>query len=293
MKKKKWLIALLVVVLLVAGLGVYGAARLGYFGVSDEWQTFLLIGTDTRKDEPDAGRSDTMIVCAVNLAKTEVKLISLARDMWVDIAGDTYGHNKLNAAHRYGGPQLLMDTLNETFGLELEEYVSINFYGLIDIVDALGGVDVEISKAEASTINKNVGIDFPNAEAPKVSAGVAHLNGVQALTFSRIRKLDNDFGRTSRQRAVLSAMLQKVKSCSPGELYKLAGTCMEHVSTNISLDRMLSLGGPLLRRGLEDFKDLSLPSKGNYRNVTRDGTSRMEFDAQQVAQELHDFIYGE
>lgn len=292
-KKRKWLIILLVLVLLLAGLGIYAAARLGYFGVEDEWQTFLLIGTDTRKDEPDAGRSDTMMVCAVNLARTEVKLISLARDMWVDISGDKYGYNKLNAAHRYGGPQLLMDTLNELFSLDLQEYVSINFYGLVDIVDAMGGVDVEISKAEASTINKNVGIDFPHAEAPRVSEGTAHLNGVQALTFSRIRKLDNDFGRTGRQRRLLTAMLQKVKNCSPGELYTLASTCLEHTSTNISLDRMLSLGGPLLRRGLEDFGELSLPSPGNYRNVTKDGISRMEFKPQQVTEELHAFIYGE
>ncbi len=292
-KKRKWLIILLVIVLLLAGLGVYAASRLGYFGVEDKWHTFLLIGTDTRKDEPDAGRSDTMMVCAVNLAKTEVKLISLARDMWVDIAGDEYGYNKLNAAHRYGGPRLLLDTLNETFSLDLEEYVSINFYGLIDIIDALGGVDVEISKAEASTINKNVGIDFPDAQVTRVSAGVAHLNGVQALTFSRIRKLDNDFGRTGRQRRLLSAMLGQVKNCSPGELYRLASTCLEHTSTNISLDRLLSLGGPLLRRGLEDFEELSLPSSGNYRNVTKNGTSRMEFDAQQVTEELHAFILGQ
>ncbi len=292
-KSRKWLLVLLAILVLTAGLAVYATTRMGFFGAPDQWQNFLLIGTDTRADEADAGRSDTMIVCSVNLGRGEVKLASLARDMWVDIAGEEYGENKLNAAHRYGGPQLLLDTLNEMLGLELEEYVSINFYGLIDIVDALGGVDVEISKSEAGVINKDVYNDFPHAQVTKVQGGVAHLNGVQALTFARTRRLDNDFGRTQRQRRLLSALLAEVKKSSPGELYSFARTCMEHTSTNISFDRMLELGGTLLRSGLDGFEELSLPSKGNYRNVTRKGSSAIAFDAEQVAEELRVFIYGE
>lgn len=292
-KTKKWLVVLLALLVLVAGFTVYATARMGFFGAKDQWQNFLLIGTDTRKDEVDAARSDTMMICSVNLGRGEVKLTSLARDMWVDIAGEEYGENKLNAAHRYGGPQLLMDTLNETFGLELKEYVSINFFGLIDVVDALGGVDIEISKSEAGVINKDVYNDFPNAQVTRVQGGVAHLSGVQALTLARTRRLDNDFGRTSRQRRLLSALLAEVKESSPGEFYSFAKTCFEHTSTNISFDRMLELGGTLLRSGLDGFQELSLPSKGNYRSVTKNGSSALAFDAEQVAQELHAFIYGE
>ncbi len=293
-KHKKLLITLLVILILIllAGLTVYAASRLGCFGAEDEWQNFLLIGTDTRKDEDNAGRSDTMMVCSVNMATAQVKLTSLARDMWVTFPGD-YGSGKLNAANRYGGPSLLMDTIRDTFGLEMDEYVSINFYGLIDIVDALGGVDVEISSKEAGVINRNVAEQFKGVEVTRVSGGMAHLCGVQALTFARIRNLDSDFGRTGRQRRLLTAMLAKVRKSGPGGLYRFASTCLEHTATNISLDRMLSLAGPLLLRGVDSFEELSLPSAGNYRHATRDGISRIEYDARQVSEELHAFIYGQ
>jgi LCP family protein required for cell wall assembly len=291
-KKKKWIIALTVLLLLLLTAGVYAGSRLGFFGLEDKWQNFLLIGTDTRKDEANAGRSDTMIICSVNLAKNKVKLTSLARDMYVDYPGDHY-EGKLNAAIRWGGPELLMETINTYFDMDLEKYISINFYGLIDIVDALGGVDVEISAKEASTINRYVAEQFKNAEVTRVGEGNAHLCGVQALTFSRIRSLDSDYNRTGRQRRVLAAMLQKVKGSSPKELYSLASTCLEHTATNMTLDELIGLAGPLLRRGLDSFEDRSLPSPGNYRNGNHNGESVVKFDAQQVTEELHQFIYGE
>ena len=289
-RKRRLLPVLLVILVLLIALAGYAATRLGVFGAEDEWQNFLLIGTDSRKDEDNAGRSDTMIVCSVNAAQARVKLPSLARDMWVTFPGD-YGSGKLNAAIRYGGPQLLLDTIRETFGLPIDEYVSINFYGLMDIVDALGGVDVEISSKEAGVINRNVAEQFKQAQVTRLREGNAHMAGVQALTFARIRNLDSDFGRTGRQRRLLTAMLAKVRRGSPADLYRFASTCMEHTDTNISLDRMLSLAGPLLLRGLDSFEEKSLPSAGNYRHATRDGVSRIEFDAEQVKQELHRFIY--
>lgn len=256
-----------------------------------EWFNFLLIGTDTRKDEANAGRSDTIIICSVNLTEGRMKLTSMARDMWVDIAGER-GWNKLNAAHSYGGPELLMQTLNETFSLDLAYYVSINFYGLMDIVEALGGVTLEISSAEAGQINQRIQQEFADTGTPRAVGGYVTLDGVQALCFTRIRNLDSDFGRTERQRRLLTAMLGQVRQASMPELFAFAGVCMEHCTTNLGLDQLTGMALSLLSSGMDSFEELSLPSGGNYQNETIDGHACLVFDPEQVAQELHTFIYG-
>lgn len=260
-------------------------------GLGTDWFNLLLIGTDTRKDEADVGRADTMIICSVNLAEGRVKLTSLARDMWVRYGGSE-NSGKLNAAHRYGGPQLLMKTINENFGMNLEYYVSLNFYGMIDIVNALGGVTLEISDAEAGQINQRIQQEFADTGTPRAMGGKVTLDGIQALCFTRIRNLDSDFGRTERQRRLLTAMLAQVKDSSVGELLSLVGVCLEHSSTNLGLSDLTGMALSLFGSGLDGFEELSLPSSGNYRNETVDGSSCIMFDAQQVTEELHTFIYA-
>lgn len=259
-------------------------------GLNKDWYNFLLIGTDTRSDEANAGRSDTIIICSVNLTTVEVKLTSLTRDMWVNIPGKRM--DKLNAAHTYGGPELLIKTINENFQMNIEDYVSVNFYGVIDIVDALGGVDVEISKEEAGEINRRVNEQFRYADVETLRSGVAHMAGVQALTFARIRSLDSDFGRSGRQRRVLAAMLQKAKGASITQLWGFANSCLDHVTTNISIPRIISMAASLLSGGMDSFGELSLPSSGNYYYSSSDGISKVMYDQTQVTDELHLFIYG-
>lgn len=262
-------------------------------GLSDEWLNLLLIGTDTRKDVLDEGRADTIIICSVNRETVELKLTSLARDMWVQFP-HSGNHGKINAAYQYGGADLLMKTINQTFSMNLENYIVINFYGLIDIVDSLGGVEIEISAAEAGQINRRMTEQFKHEEWSAVGAGTKLLDGRQALCYSRIRNVgDGDFGRTARQRKLLSAMLGKVKQAGPLELMRFGTTCLSHTSTNLGADTVLELGMSLLTGGLDGFTELSLPSPGNYRHATWDGISRVEYDARQVTEELHQFIYGE
>lgn len=261
--------------------------------LSPDWFNFLLIGTDTRQDEVNAGRSDTMIICSVNMAEGRIKLTSLARDMWVDIAGSKYSFNKLNAAHTYGGPELLMKTINENFALNLEHYISLNFYGMIDIVNAMGGVTLEISDAEAGQINQRIQQEFANTGTPRAKGGYVTLDGVQALCFTRIRNLDNDFGRTGRQRRLLTAMMGQMKNTSLPELLSFAGVCLEHSTTNIGLDVFAAIALSVLGSGMTGFEELSLPSPGNYQNATMEGHSCVTFDPAQATQELHSFIYGD
>lgn len=261
-------------------------------GLDEQWLNVLLIGTDTRENVQNAGRSDTMMICSYHQKTGEVKLTSLARDMWVQIPGG--GNNKLNAAHSFGGPNLLMKTINEIFHLNITKYVSINFYGLRDIVDSLGGVDIELEAGEASTINRMVAQEFRSARIENLISGlvgVTHLNGAQALQYARIRYLDNDFGRTGRQRKLLGAMLEQVKRLSLLEQMNFARTCMEHVSTNISVIEVVGIGMNVMSNGISGFEQLSIPQTGDYHYDSSGGISKVVFDRDACIQAIHTFIY--
>ena len=257
----------------------------------DEWYHFLLIGTDTRQNVENAGRSDTMIIASVLPREGRIKLASLARDMWVTIPGE--GENKLNAAHSWGGPDLLLETINQNFHMNLTDYVSVNFYGLIDIIDAMGGVEVEITSAEAGVINNSVAKEHPYAEVTRLMEGKAHLCGVQALSYARIRKLDSDFGRTSRQRKLIGAMLDKVSHLNPLQLMDVAAKCMDAVTFRMGSDgyQLMGMLYGLEEKGLDGIEELSLPSRFRYHS--NDGISKLLIDPEQVAQEWHAFVYGE
>ena len=260
--------------------------------LDDTWRNILLIGTDTRERKSMAGRSDTMMICSLNEETGEVKIISLARDTWVEM-GDKGHMNKLNAAHSFGGPNLLMQTINRVYDLNISEYVAVNFYGVADIVDAMGGVQVQLDKGEASVINNTVNAEYGNTKTEPIpkEASEATLNGAQALAYARIRKLDNDFGRQSRQRKIISGMIEKAKACSPLELIGLLKTGLQYVSTNLEMTDILSLTMTMMDKGLDNISMISIPSKGHYHYENNDGTSKVIVDPEQCAQEIHAFIY--
>ena len=256
-----------------------------------DWTTLLLIGTDTREDVADAARSDAMMICAIHRETGEVRLASLARDMWVSIPG-MRGHHKLNAAHSYGGPKLLMETINTLFDMNLTQYVSVNFYGMSALVDAIGGVQVDLTAGEVSFINKRGKEVYGSEAAPPLPAGAqtATLNGAQALSYARIRQLDSDFGRTARQRKLLSALLQKVRGFSLAEQLELYAQALDCVSTNLSPLELIELGTLVLDSELA-VSELSLPAEFRYDNSG--SVSKVLFDQAEVTRALHAFLYGD
>ena len=260
-------------------------------GLSDDWTNILLIGTDTRENVADVSRSDTMMICAIHKETGEIRLASLARDMWVSIPG-LRGHHKLNAAHSYGGPNLLMKTINTLFGMNLTRYVSLNFYGMSELVDAIGGVELDLTAGEVVYINGRVKEVYGGEAATLLPSGAqtTTLNGAQALSFARIRQLDSDFGRTARQRKLLSALLEKVRGFSLAEQLALYARAQDCVSTNVSPAELLELGALILDSELQ-ISELSLPEHFSYDNS--DGVSKVVFDQAEVTQTLHAFIYGE
>ncbi len=228
----------------------------------------LLIGTDGRTSD-ERGRSDTMMLASLNSKTDKVSLISFMRDCYVEIPD--YGWDKLNASYSYGGPELLMDTIEHNFGIAIDDYVSVNFVSFANIVDAVGGIDVDISDAEAQEINTILQAEVNEIMGDGVlddmlkSGGDLHLNGKQALSYARIRYIGNaDFERTERQRRVMELVMNKLKSVNPTLLPKLSASVLPGVSTNMSTGELyaLSLRAPFLLG--YDRQQLQIPAEGTY-----------------------------
>ena len=177
-----------------------------YKGSDEHLINILLVGQDRRPGE-GRQRSDTMILCSFNPETNELSMISFLRDLYVQIPG--YSDNRMNAAYVFGGFPLLKATLYQNFGVTVDGCFEVDFSGFKKIIDIVGGVDIYLTAAEAKIVGDGA------------KEGMCHLDGDHALIYSRIRKIDSDFQRTSRQRKVLTAIFNNVKSCSVPELLDL------------------------------------------------------------------------
>ena len=229
----------------------------------------LLIGTDGRSLD-ERGRSDTMMLVSVNSSTKKICTTSFMRDCYVEIPG--YGWDKLNAAYAYGGPELLMDTIEHNFGVRIDDYVSINFLSFASIVDSVGGIDVDLSDAEAEEINtilqaevNEIMGDDRGADLLKSGGKKVHLVGKQALAYARIRHIGNaDFERTERQRRVVDLVMDKLKTFNPIMLKNLSTKVLPDVTTNMDTAKLyfLSLRAPLWLRF--ERSPMQVPAEGTY-----------------------------
>ncbi len=233
----------------------------------------LLVGVD--KDTTGTSRSDTMIITSIK--KDEIRLTSLMRDTGVTIPGRS-GTQRLNAAYAYGGIDLLLKTINYNFGLNITRYAMVDYDSFPKIIDKLGGVTLTVSDAEANEINRNVGgllymdvqkgnIPYDEGYALYQSEILANggenirLDGLQTLGYARIRSLDSDYGRTNRQRKVLSAVIDQAKK-HPLRLIGTAQTALNEINTNMNTLEMLSLVLKGITGGLPE--QTRLPASGTY-----------------------------
>lgn len=232
----------------------YEAAAYEVIDDPDVWNV-LVIGADKDPDGSN-GRSDTMMVLSINSKTNKVKIVSFLRDLYIDIPG--HGKDRLNAAYSYGGAAMLMQTIENNFRINIDDYLETNFAGFEQIIDSMGGIEVTMTAAEAQFIN----------EWKKVGAveGVNHLNGKNALYFARMRKLDSDFGRTTRQRQVVSAMFDKLKSSNPVTMYSVAYNLMPNLTTNLSSGELLSFAMAFTK--MNEAETLSVPEYGRFYDYT-------------------------
>ena len=204
----------------------------------------LLIGQDARP-EWGRSRSDSMILCTFNKEKKSITLTSFMRDLYVQIPG--YNSNRINSASPDGGMELLDETLENNFGVHVDGNVEVDFSHFMEVIDLLGGIDIEIRKDEAWYINSTVNGEKMSSERSELTEGMQHLNGAQALQYSRIRHLDSDgdFSRTSRQRIVINAVIEKFRDSKLTTLLGLLDDLLPMVTTDMSNKEMIALATDL------------------------------------------------
>lgn len=233
---------------------------------NDELLNILLIGQDKCEGE-ERQRSDAMILCSFNPATNELSMISFLRDLYVRIPG--YEDNRLNAAYAYGGFELLKETLELNFGITVDGCLESDFEGFEKIIDAVGGVEIELTAEEAEIVG--------------ATQGVCNLNGKQALTYARIRKIDSDFQRTGRQRNILNAVFEKVKSYQLMELAGLFSEILPMMSTDMTDDEIMTFA-LTLASSLSEIKtqSYSIPAEGTYKNATVRGMAVLVPDLEKI-----------
>lgn len=255
-------------------------------------KNIALFGIDATDGE--TGRSDSIMIATLDPVHNKLKITSVMRDSYVSIDG--YGQDKINHAYAYGGPELAIKTLNENFGLNIEDFISVNFSSLPTIINILGGIDIEITQEELEYINSY--IDDINVKdrtnSPHISyAGVQHLDGTQALAYSRIRYTSGgDYERTQRHRTVLNALFNKLTSTSVASYNSLLNEVLPYVQTNLSAADILSLGTKVLGIG-NNLEQDRFPRDGYGEGTMIDGVYYLAFDKEATVQQMRDYIFND
>ena len=261
---------------------------------SEDIINILLIGEDSR-DPEESGRSDTMLILSINQKTDTLSLISLMRDMYVTIP--EHGENRINAAYALGGAALLDKTIKENFGISIDANVAVDFSGFQEAIDILDGVDLVLTSDEIDWINRSV--STPIVSTTSGSERYVHLNGEQALAFSRIRKLptrngtENDYGRTERQREVIQTVFQKIRGEKWRTLLKLADQLLPLVSTDLKNKQILGYGYDVWRMGVQNMKTYRIPADGDCENETIRGMMVLVPDLDACKKNMQEWIYEE
>lgn len=226
--------------------------------------TLLLMGVDTDLKGVQ-GRSDTMMVAQLDLDKRQLKLVSFMRDLYVKIPGK--GHNRLNAAYAFGGPELAKKTLKNNFGIEADGYLAVNFSGMITLVDAIGGIDMEVEQPELKKLNGileyyNYQNGRPQHEGRLENYGLQHLTGLQAMSYARIRKLDSDYERIGRQQRVMMAIFHRLRQLPVQRLSDIMLENIDLVATDVNMNDAFKLMGSVVQMDMVQMRYLRIPVKG-------------------------------
>ena len=254
----------------------------------------LLIGTDERtRDFNVNARSDSMILVSINKHTNSVKLISLERAIGVPILDGVYKGQSdwLTHVFRYGGADLLTQTVEHCFKIKVDHYVRLNFHSVEEVVDVIGGIDLELTAIEASALNNT---DIFRTGQKRLSAGTNHMTGSAALGFARLRSIDSDWQRVVRQRTVIMAVVDKLKGSSLTTLNDLADQVLPLIQTNMSkLDiAQLMLYAPSFLTA--DFDQMTVPDSDRYGyvKIMRDRYG-FAVDYEEVNPMLKEYLYGD
>ena len=260
--------------------------------VSDEIINIALFGLDRRsKDEP--ARSDSIMILTIDKKHNKIKMSSIMRDTYVKING--HGETKINHAYAFGGPQLAIRTLNENFDLDIRDYVAVDFFNAEALIDAMGGVTIDIDQEEIGLLNKYAEsvASSEKKSVPAISTtGPQTLNGLQAVAYSRIRyTAGGDFVRTERQRTVLQAMMTKLQSLKPTEIPSAVSKLLPFTETSMNSLDLIKIGTKAITTNKMVIEQQRFPVDGYCRGKTIDGVWYLVADMEPTVDQIHKYIY--
>lgn len=239
----------------------------------DDIIDIALVGVDNRNPEKFTGRSDVLMIVRIDKKNNDIKLASFMRDTLVEIEGHNY--NRINTAYHFGSVDLLYDTMKKNFGITPDHYMVVNFFGMEDIINAMGGVDIEIESKELKYLNGSIdetnAIDSSGKASHINSAGMHHLNGRQAVAYMRIRKIGGDAARVGRQQIVLNALFESARTMGVGQIPETIEALSQYVRTDIPITSMVSIGTSLLDMGTSGLQKFTYPDKykvGGYKGMS-------------------------
>lgn len=300
------LIAEVFVLFILLGIGYvmnkYDKFQLNLFGEGDilfnegakqeHYTTVALFGGDSREGQLEAGtHADTIMIASIDEDTKEVKLVSVYRDL---LTVQTNGKvKKANNAYFSGGPKEAINMLNKNFDLAIEDYVTVDFGAFADVVDLLGGIEIEVSKEEAAEMNRHIIGTAQSVGSNKtyyMKGGLQNIDGVEAVTYSRIRKnVGGDYGRTERQRIVIQKLVEKVKQTDISTLNKIIDEVFSQVSTSFTLKEIISLAAGVMQYELGETS--GFPFERTDGSVEGIGSVVIPLGVVENVEELHAFLY--
>lgn len=248
----------------------------------------LFLGVDKLENA-----SDSIMILSLDDSSKTVKMTSIMRDSYVFFGKDKI--NKINYAYHYGGPALSVKTVNDSFNMDIKDYIKVDFAALHKIIDSLGGIDIDIKKEEIDIINfyiRDIATIEKITPQPVTKAGLQRLSGLQAVAYTRIRYVGNqDYERTERQRRVLKLLFEKVKDVSLLSLPSIASNITPYLETSLDKGEMLSLGSKLISYGKKTISESRVPYDGYKSDAMINDIYYMKWDRDKNIELLHKFIY--
>lgn len=264
----------------------------------DGIMTVALFGVDKRENDASSGtRADAIMLMSVDPKRKSIKLTSLMRDSLVDVPG--HGQTKLCHAYGYGGAQMMLQTINEDFDMNVKEYMVVDFAEMASIIDSVGGVTVTLTDDEVKETNKYIDeycwktLNIPTQRIE--GSGEQKLNGIQAMTYGRIRKgnTGGDWKRAERQSVVLNQVFSKATS-NPITMLKFLNGLMPNVTSSMSKMDFVYMGLTTLVHGMPTMSHIRLPLDGEWQyGTTSSGASVIRFSDSVLASHLHSYIYDD
>lgn len=259
----------------------------------EKYTTIAVFGVDAR-DNKSLGKgtlADVSMICNINNETGEIRIVSVYRDSYLDVNGKEK-FNKINAAYALGGPSQAVAALNRNLDMNIQDFVTLNWKGVADAINILGGVDLEVTEREFRDINglitetvETTGVGSVHLKAP----GYQHLDGIQAVAYTRIRKIDTDYKRTERQREVLGLLMQKAKTADIGTLLRLVDIIFPQVMTSLSNTEIISLAKDISKYHIGETA--GFPFDKNEKIMGKAGDCVIPLGLAQNVSQLHKFLY--